>query len=513
MAHGEPERNMTGTPMSDAEYLQHDATSLAALVRRGEVSSLDLVETAIGRIERLNPRVNGVIHRMDESARRTATAPLPSGPFAGVPLLLKDLVSTVAGEPFRCGSRFLRHYVAPHDSELVRRYRAAGFVLLGKTNTPEFGLTPFTEPALFGPTRNPWDLTRTSGGSSGGSAAAVASGMVPVATGGDGGGSIRIPAACCGLFGMKPTRGRVPTGPDFGEIWHGAVVEHVVSRSVRDSAAILDATCGPDVGAPYYAPEPSRPYLSEVGREPGRLHIGFTDTPWLGGTVHPDCAAGLRDTARLLEGLGHIVEEATPRFDGRALARAFLTMICGELQADIEEAELTLGRRAGPGDFEPATWALGLLGRALPAAQFARAVRLMQRTTREIAPFFQRYDLLLTPTLGSPPFPIGALQPTPRELGLLKVLGGLRAGRLLRLAGILEQTADKVFQFIPWTPVINATGQPAMSVPLCWNGAGLPVGMHFVGRFGDEATLYRLAGQLEQARPWFMRLPPLATAA
>ena len=499
---------MSGKPLSQDEYLRHDAIGLAELVRRGEVAPIELVETAIARIELINPRVNAVIHRMDGSARSSAQGDLPDGPFRGVPFLLKDLVSPVAGEPFRCGSRFLADYVAPHDSELVRRYRQAGFVFLGKTNTPEFGLTPVTEPRLFGPTRNPWDLTRTSGGSSGGSAAAVATGMVPVASGGDGGGSIRIPAACCGLFGMKPTRGRLPTGPDFGEIWHGAVVEHVLARSVRDSAAILDATAGPDPGAPYEAPQAARPYLEEVRREPGQLRIAFTDRPWLGNSVDPECSTALRDTARLLESLGHSVEEASPELDGRAFARAFLTMICGELRGDIEDAEAALRRRAGPRDFEPATWALALLGRSISAARFSRAIRLLQRTSRQVAPFFERYHVLLTPTLSRPPVLTGSLQPTPKEEFLLKLLGGLRAGSVLRLAGILEQTADKVFEFIPWTPVSNATGQPAMSIPLHWTPAMLPVGLHFIGRFGDESTLYRLAGQLERARPWFDRRPP-----
>jgi amidase len=494
------------------EYLAHDATGLAELVRRREVTPSELVETAIGRIERQNPRINAVIHRMDGSARTVAAGPLPEGPFRGVPFLLKDLIAAVQGEPLRCGSRLLEGYVPAHDSELVRRYRAAGFVFLGKTNTPEFGLTPVTEPAYFGPTNNPWDLTRTSGGSSGGSAAAVASGMVPVASGGDGGGSIRIPAACCGLFGMKPTRGRVPTGPDFGEIWHGAVVEHVVARSVRDSATILDATAGPDPGAPYTAPPPERPFLEEVRRAPGRLRIAFTAEPWLGHTVHPDCVQALTGTARLLERLGHDVEEASPVFDGPAFARAFLAMICAELRADLDEAETVLGKTATPRDLEPATWALGLLGRAMPAPQLSRAIRLLQRTARELAPFFARYDVLLTPTTSAPPVPTGSLQPTPSERALLEMLGGLRAGRLLRALGILERTADKVFEFIPWTPVINATGQPAMSVPLAWNAEGLPIGLHFIGRYGDEATLYRLAGQLEEAQPWFDRLPPLARA-
>ncbi|NOT07227.1 MAG: amidase, partial [Gemmatimonadales bacterium] len=351
----------------------------------------------------------------------------------------------------------------------------------------------------------------TAGGSSGGSAAAVASGMVPVATGGDGGGSIRIPASCCGLFGMKPTRARVPTGPDFGEIWHGAVVEHVITRSVRDSAAILDATAGADLGAPYVAPAPERPFLSEMGRSPGKLRIAFTSAPWLGGTVHPDCAAALQDAVRLLEELGHEVTEASPVFDGRGFAQAFVTMICAELRGDIEDAESLLGRRGRRADFETATWALGLLGRALPASQFSRAIRHLQRTARAIAPFFERYDVLVTPTVATPPFPTGALQPAPAERMLLEILGCLRAGTLMRHMCLLERTAAKVFEFIPWTPVINATGQPAMSVPLFWNAEGLPIGTHYIGRFGGEGMLYRLAAQLEAARPWFGRMAPLAT--
>ena len=504
---------MSGKPLSDQEYLRHDATGLAELVRRGDIAPLELLDTALERIDRLNPRVNAVIHRMDAAARAAAGGALPEGPFRGVPLLLKDLLSGIAGEPFECGSALLRGFRAPHDSELVRRYRRAGFVLAGKTNTPEFGLTPVTEPATRGPTTNPWDLSRTSGGSSGGSAAAVASGMVPVAGGGDGGGSIRIPASCCGLFGMKPTRGRVPMGPDFGEIWQGAVVEHVVTRSVRDSAAILDATAGPDAGAPYFAPPPERSFLEETGRAPGRLRIAFTARPWLGGAVHPECTAALHDSARLLESLGHQVEEASPTLDGPGFARAFLTMICAELAGDIEDAERAVGRRAGPGNLEPATWALTLLGRALPAARYAGAIRVLQRTARAFAPFFARYDVLVTPTLSAPPVLTGALQPTPRERTLLELLGAARSGTLLRWAGVLEQTAAKVFEFIPWTPVINATGQPAMSVPLAWNAAGLPIGIHVVGRYGDEATLYRLAAQLEQAQPWFERMAPLAGLA
>ena len=498
--------------LSDPDYLAHDATGLAELVRRGEVTPLELVETALARIERLNPQVNAVIHRMDQSARGIARGPLAEGPLRGVPFLVKDLMATVRGEPFTCGSGFLRGYRASQDAEIITRYRRAGLIFLGKTNTPEFGLTPFTEPAAFGPTRNPWDLTRTAGGSSGGSAAAIASGMVPVASGGDGGGSIRIPAACCGLFGLKPTRGRTPVGPVYGEAWRGAAVEHVLSRSVRDSAALLDATLGPDPGAPYFAAPPERPYGEELTREPGRLTIAFTLRPWLGDEVHPDCRAAVLETAHLLEGLGHTVEEASPEFDGPGFARAFLTMICTELRGDLDELEGQIGRQGRASDFEPATWALLLLGRAIPGAEYARAVRFLQRTARKVAPFFDRYEVLLTPTVNAPPVPIGALQPTPKERASLLVLGRIGSGKLLRSAGLIDQMAEKVFDWIPWTPLANVTGQPAMSVPLCWNGEGLPLGMHFMGRYGDEGTLFRLAAQLERARPWFARLPRIANS-
>ncbi|HEX9895768.1 MAG TPA: amidase [Gemmatimonadales bacterium] len=492
------------------EYTAYDAVGLAELVRRGEVSPRELVDECIARIERLNPRLNAVIHPMFERARRDADAGLPDGPFRGVPLLIKDLVALVAGEPMRAGSRFLRGFVPDHDTELVARYRAAGLVIVGKTNTPELGLVPFTEPELFGPTNNPWDPRRIAGGSSGGSAAAVASGMVPVAGGGDGGGSIRIPASCCGIFGLKPTRGRTPLGPDRGELWQGCVVEHVLSRSVRDSAALLDATAGGDVGAPYFMPRPDRPYRDEVGSEPGPLRIAFTTRPWLGRQVHDDCVRAVHRTVELLRSLGHQVEEAEPDFDGKAFARNFMVMVAGECRGDIEEAERLVGRKAGPADFEGETWALGLLGRTLSAAEFVTATRLLQMDARRIGRFSAEWDALLTPTVALPPPPTGSLQPTPRDRLILKTLGRVGAGRVLEMMGMLDEAAANAFEFTPWSPVANVTGQPAMSVPLEWNAEGLPIGVHFTGRFGDEATLFRLAGQLERARPWFDRRPPVS---
>jgi amidase len=363
---------------------------------------------------------------------------------------------------------------------------------------------------LFGPTRNPWNPDRISGGSSGGSAAAVASRMVPIAGGGDGGGSIRIPASCCGLFGMKPTRGRTPTGPDRGELWQGCVVDHVLTRSVRDSAAALDAIAGPDVGAPYYMPAPERPYLDEARTPTAPLRIAFTTQPMLGREVHPDCVTAVTRTVELLRSLGHTVEEATPAFDGKSFARNFMLMVAGECRGDIEEAARLSGRTPNASKFEPTTWALGLLGRSISAADFVTATRALQIDARRIGQFFTAYDLLLTPTVSTPPPPVGSLQPSARDRTVLSMLGRMNAGRLLDMMGMLDEAAAEAFEFTPWTPVFNVTGQPAMSVPLEWSADGLPIGLHFVGRFGDEATLFRLAAQLESAKPWSDRRPAVS---
>ncbi|MGQ9599457.1 MAG: amidase [Anaerolineae bacterium] len=491
------------------KYDQYDGLGLAELVRKGEVQPIELVEEAIRRIEKLNPHLNAVIHKMYDQAREAAKGPLPDGPFRGVPFLLKDLLATCRDAPMHMGSRFYRGYVPDHDSEIVRRYRAAGLIILGKTNVPEFGLLPVTEPELFGPSNNPWDLTRTTGGSSGGSAAAVAARMVPLAHGNDGGGSIRIPASCCGVFGLKPSRGRNPMGPDLAEAWHGLACDHVLTRSVRDSAAMLDATAGPDVGTPYHAPPPARPFLTEVGTDPGRLRIAFTTRPFLPGVVHEDCIRGVETTAKLCQELGHEVVEAAPQIDGKAFATAFFTMVCAETRADIEEAEVLLGRKATFTDFEPATWTVGLLGRQITGAELSRAIRLLKLTARQIGQFFEEFDVLLTPTLARPPIKRGELQPGGIQAVGMKVLGRLNAGGLIKAMTGIEALAQQVFEFIPFTPVFNATGQPAMSAPLIWNEEGLPIGMQFVARYGDEATLFRLAGQLEQAQPWRDRLPPI----
>lgn len=490
-----------------AEYEDYDGLGLAELVRTRQVSACDLLEAAVSRIEARNPALNAVVHRMDDRARATVASGTPDGPFGGVPFLLKDLLAMYAGVPTSAGNRLLREIAVPEDSEIVRRYKRAGLVIVGKTNTPEFGLVPYTESEALGVARNPWDPARTPGGSSGGSAAAVAARMVPMAGGGDGGGSIRIPASCCGVFGFKPTRGSTPTGPRFGEHWRGFVVEHVITRSVRDSAAMLDAIGGTDPGAPYAAPYRERPLIQEVTTEPGRLRIAFTAKPFLGKHVHDDCRRALDDAVRLLVDLGHDVTEAAPEFDGEAFATAFVTIVAAEARADIEMTAALAGRKPGRDGFEAATWGLGLVGKATSASAYATAVRSMQMSARVIGRFLESYDVVLTPTLAHPPPLIGALQPTKAELMLMKTITRLHAGWLLGALDVVKPLAEKTLAFIPYTPVFNVTGQPAMSVPLYWNDGGLPVGVHFAARLGADPVLFRLAAQLERARPWFHRAP------
>lgn len=475
--------------MSKLDELSYiDATALAELVRQKEVTPVELVEGAVARIERLNPELNAVVTPMYDQAIEAAKADLPDGPFMGVPFLLKDLLAAYAGVPMTLGSGLVRHFVPDHDSELVNRIKRAGLIILGKTNTPEFGLLPTTEPRLFGPCHNPWDRTRTSGGSSGGSAAAVAAGMVPFAHGNDGGGSIRIPASCCGLFGLKPTRARNPLGPDFGDIMSGLVVEHAITRSVRDSAALLDATSGPQGGDPYWAPPPARPFLKEVGVAPGRLSIAFTVDAGSGIKVHEDCVKAVREAADLCVELGHEVKEASPHFERELVNQAFMSVWAAGVAANLEGISRMTGKAVSTDQVEPLTWALYEMGLQVKASDYLLSLNVFQSLGRKMDRFMCDYDVWLTPTLGEPPVPLGTFDSPPDN----------------PLQGFLRSA-----QFVPFTPFANATGQPAMSVPLSWNDEGLPIGTHFVGRFGDEATLFRLAAQLEQARPWAKRRPKL----
>lgn len=470
-------------------FARLDALAQADLVRRKEVTPLELVDAAIARIQRLNPRLNAVVTDTFERARAQARGPLPAGPLTGVPFLLKDLIASDGGVPTHSGSAFVRGWVPDHDSELVARYKRAGLLILGKTNTPELGLLPTTEPRLHGPTRNPWDLERTVGGSSGGSAAAVASGMVAVAHGSDGGGSLRIPASCCGLVGLKPTRARMPLGPDLGDIMHGLLVEHALTRSVRDCAALLDATEGPDTGAPYMAPPKARPYLQEVGAPPGRLRIAFTTRSGLGVPVDPECQAAVESTARLLAELGHTVEEGSLAIaEEEELLQAFTPVWASGVVLGIEALARQSGRTPQAGLFEPLTWALYDMGRSLALPEYLLAVATLQRIARSLAAHFQQVDAWLTPTLTSPPLPLGSFE-APEDQPLMALLSAAA--------------------FVAFTPLANMTGQPAVSLPLHWSAEGLPVGVQLIGRYGEEATLLRLASQLEVARPWAGRRPPL----
>ncbi len=503
------------SPMiSIADYVQYDGLGLAALVRQKAVTPIELVEAAIAQIETHNPALNAVVHKMYDVARARAKTELGHGAFAGVPMLLKDLLAAYAGQPLQNGSRFFHGNIPEEDAEIVRRYKRAGLIVVGKTNTPEFGITGVTEPVCFGPTNNPWNLSRTAGGSSGGSAAAVAAGIVPVAHGGDGGGSIRIPAACCGLFGFKPTRGRTPSSTPF-VIWQDFVVEHVLCRTVRDSAALLDATLGPALGAMNTPPPPSRPFLEEIGAPAGRLRVAVTDGSLLGKHIAPDCRRAVADTATLLEELGHdVIPAELDHLDWPAFAEAYVTMIASEIRADIDAAQRRHGRKAAFGEFEFVTRALSLIGGTNSGNDFVSAVRTMQSVGREIGRYFadNRVDVLLTSTLASPPVETGTILPTGLDAIALKMLSRFGLSSVMRLAGIPKKVAADSFEFTPNTTPFNLTGQPAMSVPLAWCDDGLPIGLQFVGRYADEATLFRLAAQLEEARPWSGRRPALPGA-
>ena len=467
-----------------------DATGQAELVRTKEVSPAELVGEALTRMEKLNPQLNAIIHELYDRARDEAAGALPDGPFRGVPFLLKDLTAELAGTPLSEGTDFAGDYHSTVTQELTQRYIDAGFVICGKTNTPELGILPTAEPRRFGATRNPWNTAHSTGGSSGGSAAAVASGMVPAAHANDGGGSIRIPASCCGLVGLKPTRGRNSVAPKYGDLLGGLVAEHVVTRSVRDSAAILDATAGPVPGDPYWAPPRRGPsFAAAAATPPPRLRIAVMTASPTGSDVHPDCVTAARAAATLCESLGHQVEGAALSVDGDAFSAHFINQwACGNAWA-IADWEARLGRPLTEAEVEPLTWALVELGRSINGAQYLRSVQELQAITRQIAAYFEGIDVLLTPTLAEPPAPLGTFDSPPGE----------------PLAGLLRAAA-----YVPFTPPFNVTGQPGVSLPLHWNEAGLPIGVQFVGRFGDEETLLALAGQLEQAAPWAARRPPVS---
>ncbi|ADB39908.1 amidase [Spirosoma linguale] len=507
------------------EYVKHDATSLAELVRNGEVTPAELLETAIARAETVNPQLNAIVTPLYDKGRDMASQLPESGAFRGVPFLLKDLELEWAGTPLKSGSAGYKNYVSQTDSETVKRFKSAGLVFFGKTNTPEFGLTPYTESTLYGPAHNPWKLTHSPGGSSGGSAAAVAAGIVPAASGSDGGGSIRIPASCCGLFGLKPSRGRVTLGPSFGELWNGAVTGHALTRSVRDSARLLDVIAGgptyrPLAGEPYGIAPPERPFADEVGRETGKLRIAFSTQALMPGQViDPECIKAVQETARLLESLGHTLEEVPLPYEKTLVTEAFFVSVLSETAATLRELSAYLGRPARREDVELNTWAQARLAEGFSAADLAFQKRRWNTLNRSMGQLHETYDLFLTPTLPRPPIAIGTFQNAPSEQRILKLVDSFGGLKYLNGSKTVNDLAERSLGYIAFTVITNMTGQPSMSVPLYWSAEGpsspglssrgLPIGVMFAAKLGDEATLFRLAGQLEQVKPWFDKRPVL----
>jgi amidase len=469
-----------------------DATAQAELVRSGQASAVELVDDAIARVEKLNPELNAIIHERFDQARAEARAELPDGPFRGVPLVMKDLMCGIEGDLHHEGMKFLRdaQYRADHTDALAQRYLDAGFVCIGRSNTPELGIVPTTEPEAYGASRNPWDTTRTTGGSSGGSAAAVASGMVAVAHANDGGGSIRIPASCCGLVGLKPSRGRTSLMPDYSPVDDLLITELCVTRTVRDTAGVLDAVHGGAVGDTVRAPAPTRPYVNEVGAAPGKLRIGLlTSNPLETGEIHPDCVAAAEATAHLLESLGHTVETTFPGgLDDPALVGHFTTLWAATLVYNLRYWEKKVGREITADDVEALTWTLAEMGKSISAPDYVEAQHASLELGRKVEEWYASgYDLLLTPTLGEPPVELGTFT-TPDE----PFLGFIRSAT-----------------FVPYTPLANMTGEPAISLPMHWNADNLPIGVQLMGAYGREDLLLQVAAQLEQAQPWIDRVPPV----
>jgi amidase len=472
--------------MNQADYMENDATVLAGLVRNGAVSAREVTEAAIARAESVNPKINAVVTPMYDAARSQAASPI-LGALAGVPFLVKDL-NYVKGVRSSSGSRLWADFVPDHDAEIVTRYRKAGLVLLGKSNTPEVGLAATTESVLLGPCRNPWDLSRTAGGSSGGAAAAVAAGIVPAAHATDGGGSIRIPASCCGLVGLKPTRARTPLGPDVGEGWGGMAVGHVVSRSVRDSALLLDLTHGPAKGDPYHAPAFTGSFLDSLSKDPRPLRVAIDLEPVSGGAIHEECHAAVRGAAALLESLGHKVEMASPKYDRTAFVRATDTLVLANVANNIYARANKIGVTPNPENVEHLTLRLAQIGRTLSADLYAGAINHVHAVGRFMETFFESVDLILSPTLLQPPVPLGFLN-TNSEDG--------------------ETYGQRFRSFWGFTSLYNATGQPAISLPLHWSADGLPVGVQLAAPFGDEARLLQVSAQIERAVGGFKRRPVL----
>ena len=473
------------------ELDRYDALGLGELVGKGEVTAEALLDRAIARVEAVNPQINAVVLRHDDVARRQLAQGRPQGPFAGVPFLLKDLGAALAGTITTDGSRAFADWTAKADSTITRRAKAAGLTIFGKTASPEFGLTTTTESKLWGATRNPWNLERIAGGSSGGAAAAVAARILPMAHASDGGGSIRIPASCCGLFGLKPSRGRVPYNPGAGIGWNGLSTQHAVTISVRDSAALLDALSGPEPGDSVVPPRAHGAFLDAARRAPGPLRIALIETAPTGVALHPDCQAALADAARLCESLGHSIEPASLKLDPQAIASAFGASIAVDIFSRLERRAAEIGRPVREDEVEKVCWAMARRGPSVTGQAYTDARKTFDAAAVEVARLLETYDIFLSPTLAEPPGPLGRLGLSPADLGdYNRAIGA----------------------FSPYTALQNQTGVPAMSVPLYWNAEGLPIGVMFTAPFAREDLLFSLAGQLEAARPWADRRPPVSAA-
>jgi len=491
--------------MTYEEYIQYDAVALGAMMREKTISPTEVLEAAIARAEAVNGNINAIIYKMYDTARKQLlTLPLDSV-LAGVPFLVKDLELSIAGHPLSSGSRCHRQYVPAVSSYLVEKMLAAGLLIMGKTNTPEMGLTPYTEPELHGPTLNPWNREYSAGGSSGGSGAAVAAGITPIASASDGGGSIRIPASCCGLVGLKPSRGRTTLGPFYGAPWNGAVNNLCLSRTVRDTAAYLDIAQGNHEGDPYFIQKPQGSYLEDHRKDPGSLTIAWSKKHSFGGEVHPECIKGLEKTVALLQQLGHNTVEVNLPWSAEAITYAFFTMVVGETAAEVEYMSRLKGQKPRIADFELNTWLMYKLGCVISSREAALARREWNTLSRTIADFHARYDILLTPTLSRPPIKTGELQNKPAENTLLKLGTGLGLIKWLKNSSLTETLARRSFDYIPFTPIQNMTGQPSMSLPLHTTPDGLPVGMMFSGAMCREDLLLRLAHQIEATVHWKSR--------
>ena len=491
------------------EYTQYDAMGLAELLKAKEVTPSEVLEAAIDQIEKVNPKINAVVHTQFDRARTEIAACNPdSAPLSGVPFLLKDLLGEDKGEPSTASCPPMKDWRAPEDSELVRRFKQSGLQILGRTNTPQLGIYGVTESDFRGPCRNPWNLNHTPGGSSGGASAVVAARMVPIAHGGDGGGSIRIPAAHCGLVGLKASRGRFPSGPYRGERWNGLVSEGVLSRSVRDTAHILDLASGADVGAPYASPPPENflAALNEAESAP-RKRIAFTKRALFGNETHPDNEAALMHTVKLLEEMGHTVEEACPDYDQERLTYAYYIVVSTGVGLGVRQMESKLGRKLNLDELEMSTWALEAISNAFTASEYSEQVDFIHRESRRVGQFFEKYDVLLTPTAAKPPVPIGSFKLSKRDKMQIHFLRKFPMRSLINKA--LKALATNAISATPNTMLFNQTGQPGISVPLYWNQDNLPIGTQIVGKFGGERTLLQLARELEVAQPWADKRPTL----